>query len=160
MRCFYISAFSISQISCVVQRMKTITEMPLSIFHVSHRSVGESAFPDVFRDIVAKPHPSGLSINVKLLFLDCGDHNDVHLCCITRIVNLLPIVLNLLSGFNTTKSNQSRPLPSCEFHKASCLISCNSAVHFHCSVCTLHKNIFSCVTDNSAAAATTNPAFI
>ena len=46
----------------------------LSFCHVCHRSVGESAFPDVFREIITKPHPAGLSVNANLLFLYCGDH--------------------------------------------------------------------------------------
>ena len=52
------------------------------------------------------------------------------------------IVLNLLPVFNTKKSNQRRPLPSREFIPPSCWISCNRAVQFHCSVCTLHKKLF------------------
>ena len=117
-------------------------DTPLSFCHVYHNSVGESAFTDIFRDIVAKPHPAGMSVNINLLFLDCGEHNGAHLRCITRLFYLLTIVLNLLPGFNSTKSNQHRSLHSCEFLPPSCWISCNSAVHFHFHVCILHKKAF------------------
>ena len=43
------------------------------------------------------------------------------------------------SRFHHHKFNQRRPLPSREFIPPSCWISWNSAVHFHCSVCTSHK---------------------
>ena len=117
-------------------------DAPLSFCHVFHRSVGESAFPDVFYDIVAKPHPAGLSVNINLLLLDWDDHNGANLRCIRRLFYLLPNFLNLLWGFNTTKSNQRHPLPRCEFIPPSCWIYCNSTVHFHCSVCTSHKKAF------------------
>ena len=68
--------------------------------------------------------------------------------------------LNLLPDFNSTKFNQRRPLPSCEFLPPSCWIFYNSAVHFHCIVCTSHKNISACDTDNEASAATSDPVFI
>ena len=49
--------------------------------------------------------------------------------------------LNLLPGFNK-KNNQRRPLTSREFLPPSWWISCNSAVHFHCRVCTSQKKYF------------------
>ena len=66
----------------------------------------------------------------------------MHLCWITSLLGLLPKFLNLLSGFNSKKSNQRRPLPSCKFIPPSCWISCNNSVHFHCRVCTSHKKAF------------------
>ena len=51
-------------------------------------------------------------------------------------------VLNLLPGFNISKFNHRRPLPSRQFLLPSCWISCNSAVNFDCSVCTLYKKAF------------------
>ena len=45
-------------------------------------------------------------------------------------------------GFNPTKSNQQWPLPWHEFLLPSSWISFNSAVYFHCRVCTLHKKYF------------------
>ena len=69
-------------------------------------------------------------------------------------------VLNLLLGFNSTKFNQRHPLPSCKLLPYSCWISCNSAVHFHCRVCTPHKKLLVYDTDIEAAAATADPAFI
>ena len=114
-------------------------DAPLSFCHVYHWYVVESAFPDVFHNIVAKPHPAGLSVKVNLLFLDCVDHNGAYLCCITSPFDLLLIFFNLLPVFNSTKSNQRRPLPSCEFLPPSCWISCNIAAHFHCRHFTSHK---------------------
>ena len=57
-----------------------------------------------------------------------------------------PIFLNLLPGFNTTKSNQRRPLPSREFLPPSFWIYCNSAVRFNWSVLHLALKSFRPVT--------------
>ena len=127
----------------------------LSLFRVCQQSIGESSFPDVCSDIVAKPHSDGLSVDINLLLLDCSYHTGEHLHCIK-----IPSDLNRLPGFNSTKSNQRRPLPSREFLHPSSWISYNSAVHFNCCICTSHKNISIYETDIDAAATTTYPAFI
>ena len=57
----------------------------------------------------------GLSGNVNLFFVDCDHHNGAHFRCITILLDFLWKIFNLLLGFNAKKSNQRRPLPSCEF---------------------------------------------
>ena len=110
--------------------------------HVCHQSVSEYAFPDVFRHIITKPHPSGLSVNVNLLFLDFSDHDGAYLCCIKRLFDLLLNCLILIPGFNSRKSNQRYPLPSRELLLTSFWISCNTAGHFHGCIWYLHKKHF------------------
>ena len=139
---FYLNLLYIQNFLCGPTYEKNNRYALISFCHVCHQYVGESASTDVFCDIVSKPHSDLLSININLLFLDCGEHNGAHLCCITRLLYLLPNDLNLLPGFNTTKPNQRRPLPNHEFLPPNFGISCNSTVHFHCSVCTSQKKAF------------------
>ena len=133
---FELSLLHILNFLCVPMDENHNRYAPLSFCHVWHWSVGESTFSDVFRNIAAKPHSAGMSINVKLLLFDCGEHNGAHLRCITSLFDLPPNVLN------TQKPNQHRPLLRCEFIPPSCWISCNNAVHFHLPVFTLHKKTF------------------
>ena len=156
----YLSLLHIPNFLCVPTDENHNQDALLSFCHAFHWSVGEPVFPDVLRNIVAKPHPDGLSVKVNLLFLYCGDHNGAHLRCITSLFGLLPVFLNLLPDFNSTKSNQRRPLPSCEFLSPSCWISCNSVVNFNCRVCTSYKKLSSCDSDIDAVASTTDLSFI
>ena len=89
--------------------------LPARFFHVCHWSVGESAFPDVFCHIAAKPHPDRLSIKVNLLFLDFSYQNGERFFWITRPFWFASKCFEPASGFQLHKSNQCWPLPSREF---------------------------------------------